>query len=223
MMKKIWIVLALVVGAALPAFAQVPNDRATIDALLSTGQYDLKTHAGQSVFIDDAVAVLHAKDARWGHLRKSPGQTNIHLHAEDAALYLNTAGLSVAVDFINGAGGSNPSIGWNVDAPRYSPSDWWDPTTHTSTPIPVPLPPVCPVCPPSIAIPAYAGDEAFDAVAIMLFSDYIEGGQPPNIGMGRWYGRTIYDWIAGNTKTLNESIAKHRAEWRAALGLPRLP
>ncbi len=220
-MKKILFVVALAI-ALLPAsvLAQVPNDRPTIDALFATGKYDLKTHAGQAVFVDDAVAALHAKDPKWGHLRKSPGQTNIHLHAEDAALYLNASGLSVAVDFIAGAGGSNPSIGWGVDAPRYSLSDWWDPSTHTgATPAPPAICPICPTCPPQITIPGYAGDAAFDQVGAVLFADYAEAGQAPNEGMGRWLARTIYDWIAGNTKTLQASIEKHRGEWRSALGL----
>lgn len=216
-MKKLLIDLLFV---STPVFAQVPNDRATIDALLATGRYDLKTHAGQAIFVDDAVAVLHAKDPKWGHLRKSPGQTNIHLHAEDAALYLSTADLSVAVDFINGAGGSNPSIGWNVDAPRYQPSDWWDPTTHTSVVPTVPTVPACPVCPPVVRVPGYAGDAVFDQVGAILFADYAEAGQEPNDGMARWMARTIYDWVAGNTRTLAESIEKHRKEWRALLGLP---
>jgi len=35
--------------------------------------------------------------------------------------------------------------------------------------------------------------------------------------VGRWFGRTIYDYLAG--MTLDASIERHRAEWRTALGL----
>lgn len=218
-MKRLLIALLLI---SAPAFAQVPNDKAVVDAVFASGQYDLTTHDGQAAFVDAAVLALHKHDAKWGHLKKQPNQTNIHLHAEDAALYLSsTAGQSQAVDFIGDAGGSNPSIVWGVDMPRYSKSDWLDPDEHGGT---APkLPPVCPVCPPAQTIPGYPGDEPFDAVGRVLFADYAEAGQGPNEGMGRWFGRTIYDWIARVMPTLQASIDKHRAEWRAALGLPALP
>ena len=79
-------------------------------------------------------------------------------------------------------------------------------------PGPTPIPP--PQTPP------YPGDPVFDAVGVALFADYAEAGQAPNAEMGRWFGRTIYDWIAKVVPTLDASIVKHRAEWRAALGLP---
>lgn len=77
--------------------------------------------------------------------------------------------------------------------------------------------------PPPNTPPAYPGDPVFDAVGVALFSDYSEAGQSPNPEMGRWFGRTIYDWMAKVVPTLDASIAKHRAEWRAVLGLPVLP
>jgi hypothetical protein len=83
-------------------------------------------------------------------------------------------------------------------------------------PAPTPTPPV--VTP---VYPGYPGDEVFDAIAITLFADYAAAGQSPNAGMGRWFGRTVYDWLVGNTKTLDESIAKHRAEWLAILPRPQ--
>lgn len=216
-MRKAFVLAWLLMAA--PVLAQVPNDRAVVEALFATGRYTLTTHDGQAVFVDDAVAALHAKDPKWGHLRKRPGQTNIHLHAEDAALYLSDVpGQSTAVDFIGGAGGPTPSITWGLDQPRYSPSDWWNPVEHTGPPPPVcPICPTCPICKPT---PPYAGDEVFDRIAVSLFADYAEAGQAPNEGMGRWFGRVVYDWIAGVTKTLDESIAKHRKEWREILGLP---
>lgn len=79
-----------------------------------------------------------------------------------------------------------------------------------------------PVTPPP-TMPPYPGDPVFDAVGVALFADYAEAGQLPNPEMGRWFGRTIYDWLAKVVPTLDASIAKHRAEWRAVLGLPALP
>ena len=66
----------------------------------------------------------------------------------------------------------------------------------------------------------YPGDPVFDSVGAVLFADYAEAGQAPNPQMGRWFGRTIYDWLAKNEPTLNASIVKHRKEWRSILGLP---
>lgn len=209
-MKRV-LVLALLLLAA-PAWAQVPNESGLVRKLFDTGLYNLKTEAGQGAFVDAVVATLHAKDERWGHLKKNPGQSHIHGHGEDSVVYLsNTPGQSQAVDFIGGSGGPDPRPGWIVDEPRYSAKDWADPFDHKFRPAP---PPAAPPAPP------YPGDAVFDAVGDVLFADYAAAGQAPNPQMGRWFGRTIYDWIAGITKTLDESIAKHRKEWRAILGLP---
>ena len=67
------------------------------------------------------------------------------------------------------------------------------------------------------ALPPYPGDAAFDAIGITLWADYAEAGRVPDAQVGRWVGRTVYDYLAG--MTLDASIAKHRAEWRTALGL----
>ena len=212
-MRTLVFIIALLIAA--PSFAQPPNHFQVVLRLFATGLYDLRTHEGQGAFVDAVVSTLHAKDTRWGHLRKKPGQTAVHGHGEDAVLYLSDEpGQSQVIDFIVGAGGGpNPQPGWMVDAPRYSKTDWLDPTEHgVSKP--------CPVCPPTLVIPPYAGDEVFDQIGAVLFEDYAAAHHPPNLGMGRWFGRTVYDWIAGNTKTLQESIAKHRREWRDILGLP---
>jgi len=67
------------------------------------------------------------------------------------------------------------------------------------------------------AVPPYPGDAAFDAIGVTLWADYAEAGRVPDSQVGRWFGRTIYDYLAG--MTLDASIDKHRAEWRTALGL----
>jgi hypothetical protein len=67
------------------------------------------------------------------------------------------------------------------------------------------------------SLPAYPGDPAFDQMGTILWADYAEAGRVPDAAVGRWFGRTVYDYLAG--MTLDASIAKHRAEWRAALGL----
>lgn len=66
----------------------------------------------------------------------------------------------------------------------------------------------------------------FDDIGIILFADYAEANKLrpndpntlPNPGMGRWFGRTTYTYLAG--MPMADAIIKHRKEWRAALGLP---
>ena len=68
------------------------------------------------------------------------------------------------------------------------------------------------------ALPPYPGDAAFDAIGVTLWADYAEAGRVPDSQVGRWFGRTTYDYLAG--MTLDASIERHRAEWRDVLGLP---
>ena len=192
----------------------VPNYSNVPVQLFNTGLFNLKTEDGQGAFTDAVVATLHGIDERFGHLKKNPSQSHVHGHGEDSVVYLSdTPGQSQAVDFIGGAGGPNPQPGWIVDAPRYSASDWRDPFDHGYEII-IEIPP--PTYPP------YPGDAVFDAVGEVLFADYAAAGQAPNPQMGRWFGRVTYDWLAEVVPTLDASIQKHRAEWRAILGLPPL-
>jgi hypothetical protein len=126
----------------------VPDHRDIPRKLFESGLFDLRTHDGHGAFVDAVVSALHARDERWGHLKKKPGQTAIHGHGEDAALYRsNEPGQSQAVDFVGGAGGPNPQPAWQVDQPRYSASDWLDPTQHGVTPAPAPQPVAVPQLP----------------------------------------------------------------------------
>lgn len=61
----------------------------------------------------------------------------------------------------------------------------------------------------------YPGDEYGWQIGEVLFADYAEFGQAPNPGMGVWFWRTA--WDAATTLTVDASIEKHRAEWRAEL------
>lgn len=109
----------------------VPNYQNVPQSLFNTGLYNLKTEHGMAAFVDAVVSTLHGLDARFGHLKKKSGQTAVHGHGEDATLYLSDEpGQSQAVDFVGGAGGPNPQPAWQVDQPRYSASDWLDPTEH---------------------------------------------------------------------------------------------
>jgi hypothetical protein len=111
----------------------LPNYSTEVAQLHNTGLFNLLTHDGQGAFVDAVVSMLHGKNPRWGHLRKKPGQTAVHGHGEDAALFLYADGRAQAVDFIGGAGGPNPKPAWNVDPEiRYTVSDWLDPTEHAA-------------------------------------------------------------------------------------------
>jgi hypothetical protein len=203
----------------------VPNEFEIVRKLYDSGVFDLRTHDGQGAFTDAVVSALHAKDARWGHLKKNASQTHVHGHGEDAALYLSdTAGESCAVDFIGGAGGPNPQPAWNVDAPRYSKKDWRDPFDHGYEQTPPPAPP-------PLRIPSYGelGDDAFfrNAIGKPLEDDMMAAGQSLNDGSSVWFSRTTYEILAESLKAGRlvdpaPIVTKYRNQWRAILRLPPL-
>lgn len=197
---------------SVPNYANVPK------SLFQTGLYNLKTEDGQAAFTDAVVSTLHGLDERFGHLKKKPGQSHVHGHGEDSTLYLSDEpGQSQAVDFIGGAGGSNPQPAWQVDDPRYSKSDWVDPFDHKLD-APTVHPPSAPVYP---SYEALGGDEGGKTITRQLEADYKRAGKPGlDADCGAWQQRVSYDFLTGICKTVDESITKHRAEWCAALGIP---
>lgn len=202
----------------------VPNEFPIVQKLHASGVFDLRTHEGQGAFTDAVVAALHAKDERWGHLKKTASQTHVHGHGEDAALYLSDRdGESCAVDFIGGAGGPHPQPAWNVDAPRYSKKDWRDPFDHGYEQAPPPPPP-------ALRIPDYeelGGDAFFRAtVGKPLEDDMMAAGQSLNDGSAVWFSRLTYRLMAkliasnGVPVDVMAEVKVVRNEWRAILHLP---
>jgi hypothetical protein len=188
----------------------VPNHSLVIRKLFDTGLYDLKSHDGQGAFVDACVSTLHGLDPNWGHLRKRSGQTAVHGHGEDAALYKLPDGAARAVDFIGAAGGPNPQPGWGVDSFAYKHEDWIDPVAHGA--ISQPPPPV---------VKPYPGDTFFiEKIGQQLEWDYAEAGQTLNAGSSVWFSRTIWRHV-NEGMTMEQSTAQSRKEWRAALGLPQ--
>ena len=122
--KLLWTLAFLFL--AISAFAQ-PNGFPVVQQVYATGAFDLTSHDGQAAFTDAVVCALHQSDNRWGHLKKHPGQTQIHGHAEDSALYHHAAGLLQSVDFVGSAGSSSAHPAWTPDQPRYQASDWVPP------------------------------------------------------------------------------------------------
>lgn len=112
----------------------VPNHEAVIHQVYTSGSWSFTTIEGYGLFTEACVSALHGVDARWGHLRKNPGQTQYNGHAANAALYLSDApGQSQAVDFIRLElpPPPTPTLRWLVDEPRYSASDWFAPEPVT--------------------------------------------------------------------------------------------
>lgn len=169
-------------------------------------------------FIRILAADLHLIDPKFGLNGKRGNPTDI---SDDAINYIGegpghdpTHGNTpvTVIDVIGAAGSPGAFPAWQViDQP--GPGAWVKPAPVLEPTPPTPQPPV---------YPPYPGDAVFDQIGVVLFADYAQAGQPPNPQMGRWFGRTTYDWLAQVVPTLDASIAKHRAEWRAILGLPPL-
>lgn len=205
----------------------VPDHRDVVRRLAASGVFALATHEGQAAFTDACVSALHGIDENFGHLRKKPGQTQIHGHGEDAALYKFSDGTAKAVDFIGGAGGLNPTAGWIVDeVTPYKHSDWADPNDHGL---------LVPASAPVIRIPSYGelGDDHFfrQAIGVPLFADYRTAdtqGHPdakPNDGMSVWFSRPTYELVvegilAGRPVDPASVVTKYRNQCRALLKLP---
>lgn len=158
----------------------------------------------------------------YGWLTKAHGEQQVDGWAEDAIVFgADQSDLQNVVDLVRGGGAPNAAViaepkerrPWNLwAAPHALSADEMSYLLSGGQPQP-PQPP---------AHEPYPGDAVFDDVGTMLFSDYAQAGQAPNPQMGRWFGRTIYDWLAKNEPSLSASIVKHRKEWRAILGLPPL-
>ena len=105
------------------------------------------------------------------------------------------------IDVIGAAGSAEAYPTWQVFNNLPGPGAWVKPSATPQSPS-----------------ASYPGDEVFDRIGVMLFADYALARQSPNPQMGRWFGRTVFDYVSG-AMTLDESIAKHRKEWQNALGL----
>lgn len=247
-MTRLLIGLALVVAFASAAVAQPPNLDLLVRQVASEHPDLLQTNTNATCFRFVQYVLERANDARWGHVGKTrgegqytpPGFAPRVVKGRDGNDYMITGVSHDALFFkdgdsewqvdILGAGNDGPDPLGQPARPQWAviPQQFYRvnnpwlkaiPVAGSTSPPPV-VCPVCPTCPICKPTPGYAGDQVFDQVGAVLFADYAEAGQAPNEGMARWMARTIYDWIAGVTKTLQASIDKHRKEWRAALGLP---
>lgn len=161
---------------------------------------------------------LNAKDAQIGLNGKRGNPNDLSMDAlnyigEGAGSTPNGVACSV-IDCVSGAGGANPQPVWNVfTTPVEASGAWVDPDgVSVAPPAPVPV------------MPSYeelGGDEGAKKITRMIEADYKRAGRPGLDGdCGGWLRRTDYDVLSGKVKTVEESIAKHRPEWCAALGIP---
>lgn len=182
----------------------VPNHKSTVQAIFDQGGWTLSTDDGKAAFTRASAWALFQRDAHWGLVRKTSGSNVLGL-STDLVVW---AGTGEIVDIATDTG-----VIWGDDKDPIDPGRWVPPRAPEdwdTDPSPTPIP--------------YPGDVVWDAVGVALFADYAVAGQSPNPQMGRWFGRTIWDAVAGDPTgqvlTIPESIKKHRAEWRAVLGLP---
>lgn len=165
----------------------------------------------------------------WGWLSKPAGGFNVDGYADGAIVFGNNhADLNNVLKIVTQVGSNNPNaiqIGSSVQ-PRRTEDVWA---------MPVPLPAALrsyllnggepiPIQPPSPSMPSYealGGDEGAKKITRVLEADYRRAGRPGLDGdCGGWLRRTDYDVLSGLCKTVDDSIAKHRPEWCAALGIP---
>lgn len=130
------------------------------------------------------------------------------------------------IDCVGGAGGPNPQPAWqvtNTTGAYFNPYDYHTHYTYTdeggetggegeggsggggST-----------------SKPPYAGDSVWwEKLGLPLEADMALAGQTLNAGSSVWFARVGYDhYVMG--MTIDDAVAKHRAEWRQVLGLPPL-
>lgn len=177
--------------------------------------------------------------AGWGWLRKGGGH-NVEGYAEDAVVYgSNPADLFNVADLVIGTGAPGATLNsTTTDAKPRRASDVWEAPKPLSAeqlsylkggtvPGPIPGPDPCAACKSELAalkastVPkiGYPGDAVWDAFGAVYEADVKRAGQTLNAQSFRWAGRTIHDdYMEG--LTLEASIAKHRAEWCAILGIP---
>lgn len=166
----------------------------------------------------------------WGWLSKNPGESQVDGFAEDALCLGNDpSNLSNVYDFVGGTGAPGARILYTAGpGPRRSTNLWVAPRPlspselayiglGSGTPIPEPKPEPKPQ-----PKKPYPGDAFFiDHVGKPLEADMALAGQTLNAGSATWFARTIWDHVAEGM-TIEDSVKKHRAEWRAVLGLPPL-
>lgn len=144
---------------------------------------------------------------------------------EGSAVDVVNGGPMEIIDVIGAAGTPSAVPTWNVGPG--GPGDRGTVVTVFTVPGDTPAPDPCAACKSELAtlkatsVPkvGYPGDAVWDAFGSVYEADVKRAGQTLNAQSFRWAGRTIHDdYMEG--LTLEASIARHRAEWCAVLGIP---
>lgn len=222
-----------------------PNDIAVAQQLVAEG-YFTKAAAGDARAASLFVRLFafranpSASPSGWGWLKKGGGH-NIDGYSEDAVVYGNSPNdLHNVVDMIVGTGAPGASLVPNTTStvPR-RPADVWEaPRALSAADMEYlksgsgtgPGPDPCAACKaelaalkattvPKVAYEAHGGDAVWDQFGLVIAADYARAGRVLDAQAFRWAGRTMHDdYMEG--LTLEQSIAKHRVDWCAILGIP---
>lgn len=213
---------------------QADLDRAiTAARLRQTQGYFGKAKAGDqraaSLFVRLVALDLNSfgDPTGYGWLSKQPGEANVDGWAEDATVFgASPTDLMNVVDLINGAGAPGASIGGAIKARRLS-NTWAAPKPLTAEEMAYISGPVVVPVPPAPTYPSYeslGGDEGGKKITRQLEADYRRAGKPGLDGdCGAWQQRVSYDFLTGKVAPVEAAIAKHRADWCAALGIAVTP
>ena len=166
-----------------------------------------------------------------------PGFTPFEIVGLDAKRYWCT-GVSHDAIWYNGLqfdtigrGNDSPEPIFNADGSRMTGEPAWNPIPKeywrpNNPPYLLDSIPEAPPTPPPSQTPAYPpyppNESDVDGAGVALFADFGMAGQPPNPQMFRFAFRVAYSWLTKEVPDLPASVAKHRKEWRAILGVPPL-
>ena len=191
----------------------IPNRLSIVQWVAQQHPIDATTPQGQFKFLLYLLTAL-PEDEGWGFLLKPMGENIAPYQGRNVSLsrICYPTGQFVKVVSDSGPGGANAPI-WTDEGLLHE--------AGSAGCIPLDVVPVPTT--PSHVVP-YPGDAFWDGVGVTLEGDYHLAHEALNARSGRWFGRTIWDATAGDQTgqvlPLEQSVTKHRQEWRAALGLP---
>jgi hypothetical protein len=174
-------------------------------------EHNFSTAEGCGLYMEAAIPYVRSLGyTKVGYLLYNGSGTKYNGHRIDSFLYneVTENGKLQSCDVIANAETTYAGKGWSPDEPRYSASDWS--ATVLSSPAPKTVP-----------YKAYEGDEYWhEQVGKILYADYIRAGRTGLDSMSSvWTARTIHD-IKMEGLSPSNSVAKHRIEWCAGLGIP---
>ena len=194
---------------------------------------------GPTMTNHECVALCNAvawknRAASWGISGKQTGNYGVRQPdgVKAAVDILHHRDSNIIVDCLISAGSEGvpgpATPGWIVHGEMTDPSRPWvapiDPTGGGGNGGGGPVDPPPPPSTPMVPYQSYVGDAPWHPLGITLERDYIRGGHPGlNAQSVVWMARVIWDATMGEAPghvlSIPDSIAKHRREWCAILGI----